>query len=224
MTTLLKYAVSVLVILLIANFYFLSPISAETPCRSQGYCVDLQKFAAVANAQVPGLEFLQVPADAKPGDVLVAIYKLALGLVGISALIMIVWGGILYMSAMDNKGQMDTAKGYIWNAIYGIALALISWLILFTINPDIVGKLELNPSKITPVSPEAQKIIKQQGTDLAPIGTSMDAKTFNAEDQTGIKAFQKECQEKAVAAGKTGFAPEKLAGAGKINVICVFKH
>lgn len=53
------------------------------------------------------------------------------------ALIMIIWGGIEYMTtdAWQNK---EDGKKRIMDALYGLGLALISYLILFTINPCLV--------------------------------------------------------------------------------------
>jgi len=63
-----------------------------------------------------------------------------LGLVAISALVVLVAAGVWYMSAGDNAGRAGEAKKWMGNAIFGLVLALLSWLILYTINPDLVTK------------------------------------------------------------------------------------
>ena len=66
------------------------------------------------------------------------IYQIGLGIVGIAALIMIVIGGIIYMTSAGNASQKSEAKDRITNAILGLILALSAYLILYTINPDLV--------------------------------------------------------------------------------------
>lgn len=65
-----------------------------------------------------------------------------LGLAAVLAVVMIAIGGIEYAisEAVDAKAD---AKDRITQAILGLLLALASWLILYTINPDLV-RLKLN--------------------------------------------------------------------------------
>ena len=152
---------------------------AQQPCYSNqgGYCLKIiapkipqnnqtdtsRRFAATAadcNGKICGLEFLPNTANGDLGGLLTAIYYFLLGLVGISALIMFVWGGIEYMLAGDK--DPGKAKERMKNAVYGLVLALTSYLILYTINPDLVSKLNINLNPITP----------QQRTDGGPPGTS----------------------------------------------------
>lgn len=71
------------------------------------------------------------------------LYIVGLSLVGISALFMVVWGGLLYMTAGDNSSQIGKAKEKFTNAAWGIAIAAFSYAVLNTINPDLV-KFQLN--------------------------------------------------------------------------------
>jgi|GEM_PF-1789181 len=99
----------------------------------------------IAHAQV-GLDFLNLPPGAEIGDVLARLYVYGVGLVAIIAVIMLVIGGVQYMVA----GEKDpsSAKERIRNAIWGLILALCSYLILYTINPDLTKKVILTPLKI----------------------------------------------------------------------------
>lgn len=73
------------------------------------------------------------------------IYTLGLALVGLSALFFIVWGGIEYIYAGENASQVGEARSKITNALWGIAIAALSYAILNTINPDLVSlKLRLS--------------------------------------------------------------------------------
>jgi hypothetical protein len=65
------------------------------------------------------------------------IYLFSLGLVGITALGGLVYGGFMYMLSGTITSK-DEAKKWIWGAISGLILALAAYLILNTINPDLV--------------------------------------------------------------------------------------
>jgi len=66
------------------------------------------------------------------------IYLLGLSLVSITALGALVYGGFTYMLS-GTVTTKDEAKKYIWGAISGLVLALAAYLILNTINPDLVS-------------------------------------------------------------------------------------
>lgn len=66
------------------------------------------------------------------------IYLFGLSLVGITALGALVYGGFTYMLS-GTVTSKDDAKKYIWGAISGLVLALAAYLILNTINPDLVN-------------------------------------------------------------------------------------
>ena len=85
-----------------------------------------------------------------------AIYKFGLAVVGICALIMLAIGGFMYATSAGNNAAMEKAKSVITDAIIGLILALLAWVILYKINPDLVSmntmnKLGINePSTICP--------------------------------------------------------------------------
>jgi len=66
------------------------------------------------------------------------IYLFGLSLISITALGALVYGGFTYMLS-DTITSKDDAKKYIWGAISGLVLALAAYLILNTINPDLVN-------------------------------------------------------------------------------------
>lgn len=66
------------------------------------------------------------------------VYQIALGIVGLAALIFIIIGGAMYVTAAGNVAQMTEAKNRIQSALLGLILALAAYLILYTINPDLV--------------------------------------------------------------------------------------
>ena len=62
------------------------------------------------------------------------IYKLGIGIAGVLAVLMITIGGIEYMVSEAISGK-ERAKQRIWNAVWGLLLAFISYAILYTLNP-----------------------------------------------------------------------------------------
>ncbi len=67
-----------------------------------------------------------------------AVYKFAIWSVGVSALLMITIGGFFYFFAAGNTSKMQTGKKIIADALFGLIAVMVAWLILNTINPDLV--------------------------------------------------------------------------------------
>ncbi|MEK7151901.1 MAG: hypothetical protein AAB773_00540 [Patescibacteria group bacterium] len=78
-------------------------------------------------------------ANISPGDYFNNIYRLMVGITGVLAVIMIVVGGLEYIASAANPSAKASAKNRIWAAIGGLLLALSSYLILQTINPNLVN-------------------------------------------------------------------------------------
>lgn len=76
------------------------------------------------------------------------IYLWALGLSGILAVLMMVLGGYLVMTAGGNAQQSSKGKEYIMSSIVGLGLLFGAYLILNTINPDLVNFKD--PTTVTP--------------------------------------------------------------------------
>lgn len=61
-----------------------------------------------------------------------------ISLAGILAVFMIVIGGIEYITAYGNPTRLESAKNRIEQALLGLLLAIGAWLILYTINPNLI--------------------------------------------------------------------------------------
>ncbi|MBI2451097.1 MAG: hypothetical protein HYV52_02035 [Parcubacteria group bacterium] len=72
------------------------------------------------------------------GNYLAYVYTLGLGASGIAALAMIVWSGIKYMTS-EIVTSKEEARKDIQAALFGLALLLGAYLILNTINPNLVS-------------------------------------------------------------------------------------
>ena len=66
------------------------------------------------------------------------IYEWGISLGGIAVFIMLVWAGIEYLTSAGDPGKMGIAIKRIKSSILGLVLLLTSWLILNTINPQLV--------------------------------------------------------------------------------------
>ncbi len=114
----------------------------------------------IFSQRVNANNFQYTPMESIPGsgnsssfpDYIKAIYKFGIWTVGIAAMLMISVGGFMYLTSAGNTSKTGQAKEIITDAIIGVILALVSWLLLYTINPDLVknsSKATINTS-ITP--------------------------------------------------------------------------
>ncbi|MCX6795244.1 MAG: pilin [Candidatus Falkowbacteria bacterium] len=95
-----------------------------------------------------------------------AFYQYALAIVGILAAVILMAGGILWMTSAGNESKITKAKGMIFGSLTGVALLYGSYLILATINPALI---ELKPIQ----SPS----IARKDVQTAPITTCSELKT-----------------------------------------------
>lgn len=78
------------------------------------------------------------PSGTDPlGMFLAQAFQFGLAIAAALAVIMIVWGGVEIMLS-ESLFKKEDGKKKVWDAIWGLLLALVSWLILYTINPDIL--------------------------------------------------------------------------------------
>lgn len=106
------------------------------------------KCYSVYKLLAPIGEFKEAPKNM--GDYFNTIFKIAIGLCGALAVVMIVIGGVQYMGDESIFGKTE-AKSKITSAILGLIIALGSYALLNTINPDLLGGKGV---KITAVSAE----------------------------------------------------------------------
>ncbi|MFH1402079.1 MAG: pilin [Patescibacteria group bacterium] len=83
------------------------------------------------------------------GQYLSGIFKLGIGVASVLAVLIIVRGGVKYMTAEATPNTIEDAKQDITNALFGLVLVLSSWILLNTINPDLVNT-NLNLKDVVP--------------------------------------------------------------------------
>jgi len=72
------------------------------------------------------------------GEYITSIYTYAIGVVGIIAAVVMMIGGVMWITAGGAADRIGEAKAWISSSIIGLVLALSSFMILQTINPDLV--------------------------------------------------------------------------------------
>lgn len=141
-------------------------------------------------APLPGLsETLE--EDNILGTYVPTIFSLAIGLAAVFAVLMIVLGGIQYMSADAFQGKED-GKKRAENAVKGLLFVIAAWLILNEINPNLL-EFDLN---ITPATVEAPA-----GAAVTP-GLPMTASEIiasnnirNSLQQKGVGTYRGPCEQ-----------------------------
>ena len=88
-------------------------------------------------APLPGGE-ASVPVESGAATYMAQLFWFLLSAAAILALVMLVVGGVQYIGSAGNTSVLGDAKSRIVNALLGLVLAFAAWLILFTINPDLV--------------------------------------------------------------------------------------
>jgi hypothetical protein len=99
---------------------------------------------------------IQYPWEApQPGNLpeyILYIYRFAIFSSGIVALLMLVIGGIFYMTSGENPEKKKDAKDRIFSALGGLVLVFLIYIILNTLNPELTRisppSLRPNPDKI----------------------------------------------------------------------------
>lgn len=96
------------------------------------------------------------------------LYGFALWAIGICALLMISIGAFMYLTSAGNNAAMSSAKKIITDAIVGLILAFVAYLILYTINPDLVNPIGIASSGSTTESTviQAGNLSHQEAVDM----------------------------------------------------------
>jgi hypothetical protein len=107
-------------------------------------------------APIPGM----TEAPENIGDYFNKIFLLAIGLCGALAVIMIVIGGVQYMGNDSIFGKTE-AKSRILASVLGLLIALGSYALLNTINPDLLGGGGVNIAQVKADITEAEIVTQE---------------------------------------------------------------
>jgi len=102
-----------------------------------------------------GVPFFAKQGECKPfsgfQNMISSLIKKLFPIAGILAFVMIVWAGFEYATSGGDTNKQKNAQDRIANAIIGLILLFAFWIIIYTINPDILKtqNLELTPTNIS---------------------------------------------------------------------------
>ncbi|PJE76294.1 hypothetical protein COV04_00220 [Candidatus Uhrbacteria bacterium CG10_big_fil_rev_8_21_14_0_10_48_11] len=77
------------------------------------------------------------------GSYIIAVYTFSVYAGGVLSAIVLMIGGFLWLTAAGNTSRIEQAKTHIGGALSGYVLLLLSWVLLNTINPNLVRFNEL---------------------------------------------------------------------------------
>lgn len=106
---------------------------------------------------IPTINFSEVAARGNLlslpflADYITGLYKYLLTIVGILAGIMLTIGGVKYLTSGGSPERVTSAKNTIFNALIGLIIAFGSYVILFTINPELVKFRALQIEQTRPI-------------------------------------------------------------------------
>ena len=82
-----------------------------------------------------------IPTEGLPnfGQLISTIFTWSLNILGIVVFVMIFYAGFQWFTAAGNTAKVNEARDRITNAITGAIVLLAAYIILYTINPDLVG-------------------------------------------------------------------------------------
>ena len=99
--------------------------------------------SAMAQVQLetglPNIPGGQLPAGQELPSYINYLFIFGLGLIAFLALVQMMLGGLTYILAAGNVTKVENAKDTIQQALFGLGLLLVSYLLLRTINPDLVN-------------------------------------------------------------------------------------
>lgn len=126
-------------------------------------------------------------------DYIIAVYKYAIAIVGVLAVLAIAIGGVMWVVAAGNSGTISEGKQWITSGFLGLLLALGSFLLLATINRDLVtckvttipGTRNLaSATKKTEYSNKTLKVVPKNAACLAMI--SYDGEDLRCDDPVDL--------------------------------------
>ncbi len=138
-----------------------------------------------------------------PAQYISKLYEWTISVTGILAGIMIMVGGLLYLTAGGSPERVANAKDFIGNALIGLILALSSYFLLQTVNPAL---LDLKFPKVPLVAPAVKftqfcEDLKEAGIEVEPevpgktmCGDLGIPETSDENENVPTKCTYKKCQ------------------------------
>lgn len=97
----------------------------------------LPAISSALELQYPEFGQIRIELGMDLNKLIAWFYYFIVGIAGLSAFIMLVWGGVEWLTSAGNPSRISEAKDKITSALFGLLIILGSWLILQVINPDL---------------------------------------------------------------------------------------
>ena len=85
----------------------------------------------------PGAPDINLEENQSLSSIVAWLYTLIVSISGLAAFVMIVWGGVQWMTSAGNPTKTSDAQDKIQKALLGLLLILASFLIIQVINPEL---------------------------------------------------------------------------------------
>src|SRR3989344_1883449 len=182
-----------LVLVLLPNIAYLADpvtkngVDASTNCTSEGGKVCL-------NVPIGGVK------QASFEEYLALWYNFVLGVSGILATVIIMWGGFKWLTSRGNSAAISDAKDRIWSAVIGLVLLFLSYTLLSIINPRLVN-ISL------PILPGVQT----SGTS-SQLPNLADASIYNLNPSSGTRGYEEQVLDSTIWEEVFGLDPNNIEG------------
>jgi hypothetical protein len=100
--------------------------------------IDAKKIFAMITIN-PNLPGMTDASTTGPAGWIAGFYKLALIIAGTLAFGSVVYGGFKYATSAGNASSQSEGRSWIWSALLGLILLASAYIILQTINPNLVN-------------------------------------------------------------------------------------
>lgn len=118
------------------------------------------------------------------GRYIQAIYTYGLSIAGILAAIVMMAGGLLWLTSGGSENKISRAKTMIVSSLIGLLLLFSAWMILNTINPAL---LKMNTISLTMIKPVPEE---KYGCCVAPLSSPLQSSYYSA-----IYTTNRECED-----------------------------
>jgi hypothetical protein len=130
--------VKIISVVLLSLFLFSFLLFTSSSILAEDNSQNVTQEIPTPGLGAPTFEVIKFDYQEKIGEFVKYVIVWAFRLAGVFAFIMILFAGFQYLTAGGNTNQQKEAQERIFNAIIGIILLFSFWLILNTINPDIL--------------------------------------------------------------------------------------
>jgi hypothetical protein len=181
-----KRKLSLIILLFFSFNFFLLPINKVLADD------DSDGVSFVPQVTIPGSIFQKdSPTEIEEstrtmGVYIKAIYNYLLLIVGIVAAIVLMTGGILWLTAGGNTERIGQAQKLITGSLTGLVLMLVSYILLVTINPNLVDFKIAEIKKLDTMGDEGVCLKDRGFVEILPYIKDEDGNLLNPEDESII--------------------------------------